>query len=94
MYLQTPKKGELNMGHIGAPGGDFSSFSGIIEGDETICRKCMSHEETIIAVRGFADKLSEEEANTGNYTCSRCNKVLKWGEKYVWRCRRRFIKNT
>jgi hypothetical protein len=45
------------MGHIGTPGGDFSSFLGIIEGDETICRKCMSHEETINAVRGFADTL-------------------------------------
>jgi hypothetical protein len=63
--------------HIGTPGGDFSSFSGITEGDETICRKCMSHEETINAVRGFADKLSEEETGTGNYTCSRCNKVIK-----------------
>jgi hypothetical protein len=31
-------------------------------------------------VRGFADKLSEEEASTGNYTCSRCNKVIKWGD--------------
>ena len=63
--------------HIGTPGGDFSSFSGIIETEGTICRLCMSHEETINAVRGFADKLSEEEASTGNYTCSRCNKVIK-----------------
>ena len=44
--------------HIGAPGGDFSSFSGIIETEGTICRSCMSHEETVNVIRGFADKLS------------------------------------
>ena len=63
--------------HIGAPGGDFTSFSGIIETEGTICRLCMSHEETIIAVRGHADRLSDEEAATGNYTCVRCNEVIQ-----------------
>ena len=63
--------------HIGAPGGDFTSFSGIIETEGTICRLCMSHEETMIAIRGHADKLSDEEAATGKYTCVRCNKVIQ-----------------
>ena len=27
------------------------SFSGIEFGDETVCRKCMTHEETITAIR-------------------------------------------
>jgi len=62
--------------HINAPGGDFSSFSGIIEGEDVICRKCMTNEETMIAIRGSADKLYDEEAKTGNYTCSRCDKVI------------------
>jgi hypothetical protein len=66
----------VKMSHIGTPGGDFSKFSGIIEGDEVICRICMSHEDTINAVRGFADKLFDEEAKKGNYTCSRCNKAI------------------
>ena len=65
--------------HIGEPGGDFSSFSGIIETEGTICRLCMSHEETINAIRGFADRLSDEEATTGKYTCVRCNKVIQSG---------------
>ena len=63
--------------HIGAPGGDFSSFSGIIETEGTICRLCMSHEETMIAIRGHGDRLSDEEAATGKYTCARCNKVIQ-----------------
>ena len=65
--------------HIGTPGGDFSSFSGIIETEGTICRLCMSHEETLNVIRGFADKLSDEEAATGKYTCVRCNKVIQSG---------------
>ena len=63
-------------GHIGAPGGDFSSFSGITEGDETVCRKCMTHEETINSIRGFTDKLSDDEVASKEYTCSRCNNQI------------------
>ena len=65
--------------HIGTPGGDFSSFSGIIETEGTICRLCMSHEETINAIRGFADKLSDEDAVAGKHTCVRCNKLIQSG---------------
>ncbi len=60
-------------GHIGAPGGNFEKFSGISFGDETVCRKCMTHEETINAIRGFTDKLSDDEVASKEYTCNRCN---------------------
>ena len=60
-------------GHIGAPGGDFSKFSGIAYEDETVCRKCMTHEETMNAIRGFADKLPDDEVASKEYICSRCN---------------------
>ncbi len=63
-------------GHIGAPGGDFSSFSGIAVGDENVCRKCMTHEETINSIRGFTDKLSDDEVASNEYTCSRCNNQI------------------
>ena len=69
----------ISESHIGEPGGDFSSFSGITETEGTICRLCMSHEETINAIRGFADRLSDEEAATDKYTCVRCNKVIQSG---------------
>jgi hypothetical protein len=58
------------MSHIGTPGGEFTPFLGIMEGDKAICRKCMSHEETINAVRGFADKILSGET----FTCSKCDK--------------------
>ena len=63
-------------GHIGAPGGDFETFSGIAFGDETVCRKCMTHEETMTAIRGFTDKLSDDEVASKEYNCSRCNNQI------------------
>jgi hypothetical protein len=75
-YLDKKEDNMSSESHIGTPGGDFSSFSGIIEGEGVICRKCMSNEETIITIRGFTDRLLDEEAKTGNYTCSRCNKAI------------------
>ena len=62
--------------HIGAPGGNFEKFSGISFGDETVCRKCMTNEETMTALRGFTDKLSDDEAVSKEYTCSRCNNQI------------------
>ncbi len=63
-------------GQIGAPGGVFDKFSGSAFGDETVCRKCMTHEETINAIRGFTDKLSDDEVASKEYTCSRCNNQI------------------
>lgn len=63
-------------GYIVPPSGDYTTFSGIAFGDETVCRKCMTHEETITAVRGFTDKLSDDEVVSKEYTCSRCNNQI------------------
>ncbi len=62
--------------YIGTPSGDFAKFSGITFGDEIVCRKCMTHEETITAIRGFTDKLSDDEVASKEYTCSRCKNQI------------------
>lgn len=54
----------------------FENFSGVEFGDETVCRKCMTHEETITAVRGFTDKLSDDEVGSREYICSRCGNQI------------------
>ena len=54
----------------------YENFSGIEFGDETVCRKCMTHEETITAIRGFTDKLSVDEAGSKEYVCSRCSNQI------------------
>jgi hypothetical protein len=62
--------------HIGAPGGDFSKFSGITFGDEIVCRKCMTNEETMNSIRGFTDRLSDDEVASKEYICTRCNNPI------------------
>ncbi len=61
---------------IGTPSGTFEKFSGIAFGDETVCRKCMTSEETMTAMRGFTDKLSDDEVVSKEYICSRCNNQI------------------
>lgn len=62
--------------YIGPPSGTFDTFAGIAFGDETVCRKCMTHEETITAIRGFTDKLFDDEVASKEYICSRCNNQI------------------
>ena len=45
-------------------------------GDQLVCRKCMTMEETISAVRGFSDTLSNDAVSEAEYTCSRCNNQI------------------
>ena len=52
------------------------NFPGVEIGDETVCRKCMTHEETITAVRGFTDKLSDDEVASKEVICSRCDNQI------------------
>jgi len=54
----------------------LENFSAIQFGDETVCRKCMTHEETITAVRGFTDKLSDDAVSANEYICSRCSNQI------------------
>jgi hypothetical protein len=54
----------------------FENFSGIEFGNETVCRKCMTHEETITAIRGFTDKLSDDAVGSKEYICSRCSNQI------------------
>ncbi len=51
-------------------------FAAVEVGDETVCRTCLTWEETDTARRGFTDTLSNDTVESGDYFCSRCNNQI------------------
>ena len=52
------------------------NFAAVQIGDELVCRKCLTMEEQVTAMRGITDTLSYEVVDAGDYSCTRCNNKI------------------